>query len=73
MPKLPNMNDKEEFAHSYLFTVRMWLEQLGKGSTEWRGKVQHVLSGQTRYFRDWQALITFIRDALPDPSNSIRE
>jgi len=27
---------------SHLFMVRLWLEPLGDGQTEWRGKVQHV-------------------------------
>jgi len=38
--------------HSHLFTVRLWLEELGDGRAEWRGQVQHVLSGETHYFRD---------------------
>ena len=45
---------------SHLFTVRLWLEPLGNGQTEWRGKVQHVPSGEARYFRDWQALQAFL-------------
>jgi hypothetical protein len=45
---------------SQLFTVRVWLEELGEGRSEWRGKVQHVLSGEARYFRDWQTLAAFI-------------
>jgi hypothetical protein len=42
--------------HSHLFTVRLWLEELGDGQSEWRGQVQHVLSGETRYFREWASL-----------------
>ncbi|MCX8061201.1 MAG: hypothetical protein N3D16_01325 [Anaerolineales bacterium] len=45
---------------STLFTVRVWQEELGEGQSEWRGKAQHVLSGETRYFRDWQILVAFI-------------
>ena len=41
---------------SHLFTVRLWAEDLGDGQSEWRGKVQHVSSGATRYFRDWSTL-----------------
>jgi hypothetical protein len=41
---------------SHLFTVRLWREPLGDGRTEWRLRVQHVLSGERRYFRDWPAL-----------------
>ena len=49
---------------SQLFTVRIWREHLGEGSSEWRGKVEHVLSGQTRYFRDWAALIAALQEML---------
>ena len=42
---------------SHLFTIRVWLEDLGESQTEWRGKIQHVLSGEVRYFRDWSGLV----------------
>ena len=35
-----------------------------KGRTEWRGKVQHVLSGEARYFRDWATLIKALQKML---------
>lgn len=47
-------------SHSQLFTVRVWQEDTGEGRSEWRGQVRHVLSGETRYFRDWQSLASFI-------------
>ena len=50
---------------THLFTLRMWAEVLDDGQSEWRGKVQHVLSGQARYFRDWDTLITYLQDMLP--------
>ena len=49
--------------HSELFTVRLWREQLND-HWEWRGKVQHVTTGEVRYFREWEMLIAFIREAL---------
>jgi hypothetical protein len=45
---------------SHLFTLRLWLEELGSGQTDWRGKVQHVSSGEARYFRDWPTLEGFV-------------
>ena len=51
--------------HSHLFTVRLWLENLGAGRAAWRGQVQHVLSGETHYFRDWPRLIALLRAMLP--------
>jgi len=51
--------------HAHLFTVRVWLEDLGEGQHEWRGKVQDVTSGEARYFRKWSALRAFLLDMLP--------
>jgi hypothetical protein len=49
-----------------LFTLRVWQEDLSEGRTEWRGQLRHVTSGQTRYFRDWQALIPLLLRLLED-------
>jgi hypothetical protein len=38
--------------------VRVWLEDLGDG------KVQHVLSGQVHYFRDWPMLEKLLLEML---------
>ena len=50
------MQMKRQQPLSHLFTVRLWQEELGNGQTEVRGKVQHVSSGEVRYFRDWPML-----------------
>lgn len=34
----------------------MGQEELGEGRSEWRGKAQHVQSGEVWYFRQWSAL-----------------
>jgi hypothetical protein len=49
---------------SHLFMLRMWPEDLGGGQTDWRGSVQHVNSGEARYFRDWPALEAFVEGLL---------
>jgi len=59
------MTQDQTHQRTHLITLRMWAEELGDGQIEWRGKVQHVLSGQTRYFRDWEALIAYLQDMLP--------
>jgi hypothetical protein len=51
--------------YSHLFTVRLWLENLGDGRAEWRGQLQHVLSGETHYFREWETLIALLLAMLP--------
>ena len=47
-------------AASHLFTVRLWWEDLGAGQVQWRGQVQHVLSREAHYFRDWPELETHL-------------
>ena len=49
---------------SHLFTLRLWMEDTGEGQTDWRGKVQHVNSGEVRYFRGWSVLETFVEGLL---------
>lgn len=44
--------------------VRVWLEDLGDHKTEWRGQVKHVMSGEARYFREWETLLAFLLKAL---------
>lgn len=58
------LNAAESRHRSQLFTVRVWLEDLDNGRSEWRGKVQHVLSGEARYFRDWPTLIAALQEML---------
>ncbi len=58
---------ERQLSRSHLFTVRLWLEELGNDQMEWRGKVQHVTSGEVRYFRDWPTLIAFLQMLLPTP------
>ncbi len=56
---------------SHLFTVRIWQEELGDGEIEWRGKVQHVLNRETRYFRDWAMLSTCLLSLIESPISGI--
>lgn len=51
-------------SRSHLFTVRLWYEHLGDGEREWRGKVEHIPSRETRYFCTWETLIAFLLELL---------
>jgi hypothetical protein len=62
------MDDKnhadQPSSSSQLFMLRMWLEDQGSGQTDWRCKVQHVNSGEVRYFREWATLEAFMEGLL---------
>lgn len=47
-------------APSQLFTLRVWMEEVGNGRSEFRGAIKHVLSGETHHFRDWDTLVQLI-------------
>jgi hypothetical protein len=57
----------EKSQQSQLFTLRLWLEEVGEGQMDWRGRVQHVRSGEVRYFRNWQMLKEFVEDRVLRP------
>jgi hypothetical protein len=38
----------------------LWVETLGHGQEEVRMQVRYVLSGETRYFRDWGRLSAYL-------------
>jgi hypothetical protein len=57
---------------SQLFTVRLWVEDLGEEGTEYRGVVRHVLSGATWHFRDWEDLRTYMVSPLERPEATDR-
>jgi hypothetical protein len=61
------MDKQRQHPRSHLFTVQLWQEELGQGQTEWRGKAQHVSSGQVHYFREWPKLILFLQAMLSTP------
>jgi hypothetical protein len=54
----------QSLPRSHLFTVRLWTEPLGNGQFERRGRVQHALSGERRYFRDWPSLVRYLERKL---------
>jgi hypothetical protein len=54
------------------FFVRIWQEPRDREGArpEWRGSIEHVQSGQKRYFKDVEALVNFIESAIGEWDNS---
>ena len=50
--------------HSSLFTMRLWRQVSGEQPGEVRIQVRHVLSGETRYFRNWAQLEDYLEQKL---------
>lgn len=58
------MNNNQRHQPSDLFKVRLWAEVVGDGQQEYRGTVQHVVSGEARHFRDWSTLEAFLVEIM---------
>ncbi len=58
------MEERKRTDGTHVFSVRIWHEELGAGAQEWRGRVHDAESGENRYFRDWDTLLTFFQHAL---------
>jgi hypothetical protein len=54
----------DPWTRSQLFTVRVWREKVDAGQWEVRIQVRHVLTGETRYFRDWSLLAAYLAGKL---------
>ena len=61
-----SMETPNPHLRSYLFTVRVWQEEIGTDQVEWRGKVQLVTNGDVRYFREWTALAPLLLTMLSE-------
>ena len=63
----PIAHTDDPWSRSQLFTVRIWHEHLDAQRWEMRAQVKHVLTGETRFFRDWPALAAYLTSKLDAP------
>ena len=64
----PIPHPDDPWSLSQLFTIRVWYEQLDAEQREVRMQVRHVLSGETRFLRDWAAVAAYMMSKLDSPS-----
>lgn len=57
----------DPWTHSQSFTVRVWYEPVDAGQSEVRMQAKHILTGETRYFRDWGLLASYLTSKLEAP------
>jgi hypothetical protein len=58
------MSHLKQYPITQLFTIWIWPEEVGDNQIEWRGQAQHISSGRTCYFRDWQSVTLFMEKSL---------
>jgi hypothetical protein len=42
------------------FIVRMWAEPVNEDQCEWRGQVEHLQTGEKRYFQQLDIVLEFV-------------
>jgi hypothetical protein len=57
----------DPWTRSQLFTVRLWYELVDAGQWEVRMQTKQILTGETRYFREWSMLATYLTSKLDTP------
>jgi hypothetical protein len=67
------MEKPDERPRSYLFTVKLWQEEIGAEQSEWRGKAQLLSSREARYFRGLGQLASLLLSLLPAPETDTKE
>ncbi|HSG43286.1 MAG TPA: hypothetical protein VLA72_09035 [Anaerolineales bacterium] len=50
------------------FTLRIWVTNQEDANLEWRGRIQHVQSGEVQYCQNWDAFIAYVEEVLHNPS-----
>lgn len=63
----------DPWAHSQSFTVRVWYEPVDAGQPEVCMQAKHILTGETRYFRDWTLLASYLTSKLDTPDADVSQ
>lgn len=53
-----------------MFTLRIWVIKREGMNIKWRGRIQHIQSGEVQYCQDWDTFITYVEKVLCGPSGT---
>ncbi len=62
-----------EQERSQMFTLRVWVEDVGNGRIEYRGTIKHILTGETHHFRDYPTLIHHLEAAFAQNDHILKQ
>ncbi len=61
---------QEPGTQAQTFTLRIWVTDQKDANLEWRGRIQHIQSGEVRYCQSWDAFTTYVEEVLRNLSNT---
>ncbi|MCS6908423.1 MAG: hypothetical protein RML93_11155 [Anaerolineales bacterium] len=59
------------FSESHFYTLRLWEVRDGEEGAQWRARLQHVPSGEVKYFRNLEAMLAFLHAQLNEKRDSL--
>ena len=48
------------------FILRVWVTGRRGASIEWRGRIQHIQSGEVQYCQNWDTFIAYVEKVLSE-------
>ena len=60
----PQSECAELGAQVQTFTLRIWVTSQKDANIEWRGRIQHIQSGEVQYCQNWDTFITCVEKVL---------
>ena len=54
---------------SQMFTLRIWVINREGVNIKWRGRIQHIQSGEVQYCQNWDTFIAYVEKMLCSPSD----
>jgi hypothetical protein len=56
--------NKDITPQAQLFTLRIWITKQKSDILEWRGRIEHVQSGEVEFCRNWETFIAYVERML---------
>lgn len=60
-------------SESHFYTLRLWEVKGEETGSQWRARLQHVPSGEVKYFRNLEVMLDFLYAQLDKTHNSLPE
>ena len=61
--------NKDLIPQTQMFTLRIWVTNQKDADIEWRGRIQHVQSGDVQHCHNWGAFIAYVEEILRNPTD----
>ena len=64
-----SQNESESLGtQTQMFTLRISVTSQKGSKLEWRGRIQHVQSGEVQYCQNWDSFIAYVEEMLCNPN-----